>query len=47
VKELVGENLVQYGLLERGGHFLAWEEPELLANSVIEFFESEKVQKKY
>ncbi|MCW2913626.1 MAG: Epoxide hydrolase domain protein, partial [Actinomycetia bacterium] len=31
-------NLTRYTRMPRGGHFAAHEEPELLANDLIEFF---------
>lgn len=30
-------NLVQFSDFERGGHFMAWEEPELYANDILTF----------
>lgn len=32
-------NLIQYNVLERGGHFAAFEEPQLMANDIISFVE--------
>lgn len=36
-------NLIQYKIMESGGHFAAYEEPEVLAAEVLEFVQ--KVEK--
>jgi hypothetical protein len=36
-------NLISYNIMDRGGHFAAYEEPQLLADEVIEFVQ--KVEK--
>ncbi len=36
-------NLISYKIMDRGGHFAAYEEPQLLADEVIEFVQ--KVEK--
>lgn len=30
-------NMITYKIMERGGHFAAYEEPELLAREVLQF----------
>ena len=37
------KNLMSYNIMDRGGHFAAYEEPELLAQDVIQFVD--KVEK--
>ncbi|XP_033323810.1 juvenile hormone epoxide hydrolase 1 [Megalopta genalis] len=38
-------NIIQYNLMERGGHFAAFEEPQLLANDIFSFVEkTEKIR---
>jgi len=34
-------------VLEKGGHFLAWEAPEVLAKDVNAAFQTEEVQKMF
>jgi pimeloyl-ACP methyl ester carboxylesterase len=33
-------NVTRYTAMPRGGHFAAWEEPELLAEDLVAFFKS-------
>ena len=37
-------NLCHWADLPRGGHFASWEEPELVAASIVSFFNSKEVQ---